>query len=176
MTSVSIRRKEPEQKAAGSSWQVTLSLCESGACQSLQPYKVTSITVWFRVTEGKRRIRRGERAPERGSRAGPGQSRRGGIKGGGERGRASFGAFPPEGREEERGCSPDRSEDVLFCFRSALPLPAGSNITLGTKGSASSAADVSRPYRWNGTIMDRQTRRGRCFKRAVGSRAIVCPR
>lgn len=95
------------------------------------------------MTEETRRIRRGERALRARSRAGPGQSR--GDKrseGGGER--ASFGAFSPEGREEERGCSPDRSEDVLFCFRSALPLPAGSNIMLGSKGLESRGTDVGR--------------------------------
>lgn len=67
------------------------------------------------------------------SRAGPGQSR------GDKRTERPLPLvrFPPKGREEDWSCSPDRSEDVLFCFFSALPLPAGSNITLGTKSLAS---------------------------------------
>ncbi|KAM7413595.1 hypothetical protein PAMA_020806 [Pampus argenteus] len=88
--------------------------------------KVTSITE-------KEEYQKGEHVP---GRAEQGECRKGGIKGGRES--ASSGALSPEGREEERGCSPDRSEDVLFCFSSALPLPAGSNITLGTKALASS--------------------------------------
>lgn len=84
------------------------------------------------MSGGKRGVLEGSTCPTE-SRAGPGQRR--GDK---RRQRAlPLERLPPKGREEDWSCSPDRSEDVLFCFSSALPLPAGSNITLGTKSLAS---------------------------------------
>lgn len=87
------------------------------------------------------------------------RAEKGGIKGGRES--ASFCEFSPKGRKEEWGCSPDRSEDVLFCFSSALPLPAGSNITLGTKALASTGHSdlvlMCAVYRCNGSVMERRT-------------------
>lgn len=68
----------------------------------------------------------------------------------------SSGALSPEGREKEMADSPDRSEDVLFCFSSALPLPAGSNIMLGTKAMASVGQSALVPicavHKWDETL------------------------
>lgn len=91
------------------------------------------------------------------SRAGPGQNR--GDKRRGQE-RFLWWVFPPRAEEEERGCSPDRSEDVLFCFSSALPLPAGSNIMLGTKASAicgCSCLLMCAVYRFDDARMERHT-------------------
>lgn len=101
-------------------------------CRSFQSWQGDIHQRWFRVTAGKRRIRK-RRGRPRESGAGPGHSAGDKRK----RQSASSGACSPEARKEEKGCSPDRSEDVLFCFSSALPLPAGSNITLSPKAGAS---------------------------------------
>lgn len=88
------------------------------------------------LIQGKRSIRREHMSQGEQSRA---RAEKGGQK---EGETASSGAFSPKGRKEDRGCSPDRSEDVLFCFSSALPLPAGSNITLGTEALPSTDHSV----------------------------------
>lgn len=86
------------------------------------------------------------------SRAGPGQKR-------GDKRRERplpLVLLPPRAERRTGAASPDRSEDVLFCFPSALPLPAGSNITLGTKALAALATQCA-IHRCNGTIMYRYT-------------------
>lgn len=74
--------------------------------------------IYSSVTQTERGVL-GGRTSSRQSGAGPGQTR-GDKSREGER-PLPLVSLPPKGRKEDRGCSPDRSEDVLFCFFLCAP-------------------------------------------------------